>query len=859
MKINIPELSVVVLIGASGSGKSTFAKRHFLPTEVVSSDRCRGVVSDDELDQSATDDAFELLHTTMRLRLKRRKLVVVDATNVQPDARRPLLEIAKAYHALPVAIVLDVDEATCQARNASREDRQFGAHVVRNHQRQLKRTIKGLKREGFRHIYHLRGQEEIDAAQLERMPLWTNLTHERGPFDLIGDVHGCFDELRALLETLGYKVSHEPEQALPWAVEPPQGRKAVFLGDLVDRGPKTPDVLKLVMRMVQEDKARCVCGNHDAKLARALHGKKVQLKHGLAESMAQLELETPEFRRQACTFLDGLLSHYMLDGGALCVAHAGLKEELQGRASGVVRSFAMYGETTGEIDAFGLPVRHDWAAQYRGAATVVYGHTPTPEAVWMNKTLCVDTGCVFGGKLTALTYPELEIVSVQAAQVYSEPIKPLSAPERAHSALGLNDQSLRLEDVTGKLRLHAKLYDAHRTVIIDAAQAAAALETMSRFSADPRWLVYLPPTMSPTKTSQREGLLEHPEEALEYYRGVGVKEVIAQKKHMGSRALVMVTREDEVAITRFGFERGAPGAILTRTGRAFFGREDARGVEVALLARVRQAIEHAGLFDALETDWLLLDAELMPWSAKAQALLVDQYAAVGAAAVAATTGAQALLEMTAARGVNVGELAALQEQRAGAARGLIAAYRHYCWEVQSLDDYRIAPFHVLAGEGQVYLERDHRWQMSTLGALCEADPTPLLMPTAHKIVNLEDEAQVEALYAWWQTLVDGGDEGVVIKPMGAIVRGAKGIIQPALKCRGPEYLRLIYGPEYDMPANLERLRVRGVGKKRELALKEFALGYQALKNFVEREPLREVHRYTFGVLALESERVDPRL
>ena len=185
-----------------------------------------------------------------------------------------------------------------------------------------------------------------------------------GPYDIIGDIHGCFDELVELLQKLGYKISTQPDRDA--IIEPPKGRKAVFVGDYVDRGPKVPEVLRLIMRMHETGAALCVPGNHDIKLVRALRGRKIKPTHGLAESLAQLAEESTEFKTQIAEFLDGLVSHYVFDDGKLVVAHAGMKAELQGRASGRVREFAMYGETTGETDEFGLPIRLNWAEEYRG-------------------------------------------------------------------------------------------------------------------------------------------------------------------------------------------------------------------------------------------------------------------------------------------------------------------------------------------------------------------------------------------------------------------------------------------------------------------------------------------------------------
>jgi protein phosphatase len=824
--IKIPDLSLVVLVGVTGSGKSTFAARHFLPTEVISSDFCRGLVSDDENDQSATGDAFEVLHFIAGKRLAAGRLTVADATSVQPTARQPLIELARQHHVLAVAIVLDVPEATCAARNAARPDRAFGDHVIRQQRGQLRRGLRGLRREGFHRVYVLDGEAEVDSAVVEREPLWNDRRPDHGPFDIVGDVHGCFAELAALLTDLGYAVDADGGSA-----RHPEGRKAVFVGDLVDRGPATPAVLRLVMGMTAEGSGLSVAGNHEAKLLRALRGHNVTTGHGLAVSLAQLAAMPPEFGREVAGFLDGLLGHVVLDDGKLVVAHAGLPAAMHGRASAAVRAFALYGDTTGETDDFGLPVRYPWAEDYRGRAMVVYGHTPVPEPQWVNGTICLDTGCVFGGRLTALRYPERELVSVPAAAVYYQPARPLGDVQYyERPGAGREPAELDIEDVTGKRIIETRLGS---TVTIQEENAIAALEVMSRFAIDPRWLVYLPPTMSPTATSKLDGLLEHPAEAFGTYREAGVAEVICEEKHMGSRAVVIACADESVAARRFGIA-GGPGVIYTRTGRAFF---TGRPFEEELLGRVTGAIGAAGLWDELETDWLALDCELLPWSAKAGELLRGQYAA---------------------RGVDVTGLLHRSQGREGAAAGFVAAYRRYCWAVESVGDLKLAPFQVLAGEGSVHALRGHRWHLDVLARLCDHDPA-VLRRTQSVAVRLHDPAGEEAAAAWWAELTARGGEGMVVKPADVIHRGPKGLVQPGVKCRGPEYLRLIYGPEYLAGENLCRLRSRGLGHKRSLALREFALGIEALERFVAGEPLYRVHECVFGVLALESEPVDPRL
>lgn len=865
MKIQIPKLSLVVLIGPSGAGKSTFARQHFLSTEVLSSDQCRGFVSDNENDQSATIDAFEVLHYIAAKRLARGQLTAVDATNVQPEARKPLVDLAKQYHCLPVAIVLNPSESVCQQRNRARDDRRFGNHVVRQQRSQLRRSIKGLKREGFRHIFVMNSVAEIESATIERVSLWNDKKQEHGPFDIIGDVHGCCDELEQLLEQLGYKrvVIDGNDYWGHVSYQHPAKRKAVFVGDLVDRGPRILDVVRIVRNMMVSGDAICVPGNHDIKLLRKLRGKNPRMAHGLAESWSEIEALPSDWSEPFCQelarFFDGLVSHYLLDDGKLVVAHAGMKEEYQGRGSGRVREFALFGETTGETDEFGMPVRFNWAAEYRGAATVVYGHTPVLEPEWLNRTVNVDTGCVFGGKLTALRYPENEFVSVAAKRTYCEPSRPFLVNEKRNqvSAQQLFDDVLDAEDVLGKRIISTRL---HHNVTIREENSAAALEVMSRFAANPKWLIYLPPTMSPCETSKLPGLLEHPADAFSYFRSEGLKKVVCEVKHMGSRAVVVVCRNADAARERFGVTEDETGIVYTRTGRRFFNDVD---LESSFLERLRTAMTEAGFWDEFETSWACFDCELMPWSAKAQELLRTQYAAVGAAGNAALPETIKQLERAATRVSDAvaNELRATSRRFTNKLENIQrfgSAYRNYCWSVDSLDDFVLAPFHLLATEQKVHIDQDHAWHMETLAKICAQDER-FLLQTRFKVLDVTEPSEVDDGIAWWESLTDGGGEGMVIKPIEWINRGKKGLVQPAIKCRGKEYLRIIYGPDYDTDENLSRLRSRSLGRKRSLAVREFALGLEGLERFVKREPLRRVHECVFGVLALESEPVDPRL
>lgn len=839
--IEVPELGLVLLIGASGSGKSTFAHRHFSDTEIVSSDRCRALVGDDETDQSVTGPAFALLHEIVDKRLQVGRMTVVDATNAHREDRQSLLELARRWDVLTTAIVFDLQVQVCFDRNSKRSDRTTPEHAIRRQHKAVRRSVKALRKERFTRVHVIDTVDQLDAVQLVRSKLWTDRRDDTGPFDIIGDVHGCADELISLLDRLGYDTAAAP-------VTHPEGRRALFLGDLVDRGPASDRVLELVMGMTQAGTGLCILGNHENKLGRALAGRNVTASHGLAETLEQLHTRTPEFREQVAAFIDAMVSHYVLDHGRLVVAHAGLPERYQGRSSGRVRAIALYGDTDGETDEFGLPIRYPWADDYRGSATVVYGHTPVPDAEWLNNTICLDTGVVFGGRLTALRWPEKELVSVDAAREYYEPIRPLvQAPAERPPLL------LDVDDVLGKHHIDTSLFGR---IAIAAERSGAAIEVMSRFATDPRWLVYLPPTMAPVATSKRADFLEHPDEAFGYFRDADVAEVVCQEKHMGSRAVLIFARTEGAAMQRFGITNEAAGVIATRTGRPFFSNA---AMTKAVLDRVRASVDTIGLWDELATDWLVVDAEILPWSAKAIELLTSQYAPTGTAATTMLSAASALLGQAVDRGIDgLDAIVARTTARLTHAERYIDAYRQYCWDTDGLDGIEIAPFQVLAGEDEVHARRPHRWHLDLIDRLVADDPG-LFRRTDRRFVDLADDTAVDEATTWWLESTDAGGEGMVVKPTESIAKNNKGLVLPGIKCRGREYLRIIYGPEYLEPANLDRLRDRSLGRKRSLAVREFALGIEALDRFVAREHLFGTHQCVFGVLALESEPVDARL
>ncbi|MBB1023161.1 MULTISPECIES: polynucleotide kinase-phosphatase [unclassified Dietzia] len=829
-ELSIPELSLVLLIGASGSGKSTFAATHFAPTEVISSDDCRAMVCDDPNAQDATVDGFAVLEFIAGKRLARGLLTVIDATNVQPAARKSLLALAKEHDVLATAIVLDLPTSVAVERNAARADREFGARVIKRQQEQLRRSMRGLKKEGFRSIHVLDSEQVVAEATIVRTRLFNDRRDDHGPFDVIGDVHGCRAELEELLESLGYALERD-QAGRAVDAHHPESRRVVLVGDLVDRGPDSPGVLRLAMGMVESGNALCVSGNHEAKLAKALGRGTVKATHGLQQTLDQLAAEDGSFVARTRAFCDGLVAHYVLDDGNLVVAHAGLKEKYHGRASGRVRAFALYGDTSGETDEFGLPVRYPWAEEYRGSATVLYGHTPVTETEWVNNTMCLDTGCVFGGSLTALRYPERQTVSVPAQDTYYEPIRPPAPPER-------DPATLKLTDVLGPRVIETRYMGR---VSMRDENAAGALEVMSRFAVDPEQLIYLPPTMSPVDSSPRDDLLEHPDQAFDHFAAQGVDRVICEEKHMGSRAVVRVTNQ-------------GGGVVHSRTGRAFLP-DDQQSV---VLQRIARAATVAGVWEDLGATWLLLDTEILPWTLKAEPMIRDQYAAVGAAATTALPAAIHALDAAAHRGIDVGTLLDRTRSRADNAERFVEAYRRYIRPVEGDLGLQIAPFQLVASDADTYETRDHHWHLALADRLVAADPE-LFRTTRRLDIDLADDRSRAAGSAWWDDLTSTGGEGMVVKPLANLTRGKKGLVQPGLKVRGREYLRIIYGADYTTPATLVGLKNRSLGQKRSMALREYALGLEGARRAAAGEPIWRVHQCVFGVLAMESEPVDPRL
>jgi predicted kinase/diadenosine tetraphosphatase ApaH/serine/threonine PP2A family protein phosphatase len=423
MIITIPRTALVVLCGPAGSGKSTFARRHFQPTQIVSSDHCRALISDSPQNQAVSADAFALFYTIIDLRLKYGRLTVADSTALTRESRAELLALAHRHDFAAIMLLFDTPLDLCIERDRQRQH-PVGPAVIRRQWERLADARAAIHHEPFEAIYYL-SPEDVDAVTIKVVPLNVEHQEETGPFDIIGDVHGCWAELQELLTKLGWERDGD-------GFRHPAGRKAIFVGDLTDRGPNSVAVLRCVIAMVRAGQAMMVVGNHDQKLLRALKGHAVEIAKGLETTMGELDALPPGERESLVADIRRLIenapAYLILNHGRLVVAHAGIEERMIGRLSRRIWRFCCFGALTGEITPEGLPVRRNWAADYHGRALVVYGHTPTPEPRFYHNTINIDQGCVFGGALTALRYPEMELVHVEAHRLYY--YRPRFTPEK---------------------------------------------------------------------------------------------------------------------------------------------------------------------------------------------------------------------------------------------------------------------------------------------------------------------------------------------------------------------------------------------------------------------------------------------
>ncbi|HBW38451.1 polynucleotide kinase-phosphatase [Desulfosporosinus sp. BICA1-9] len=865
-QIAFPHAGIVLLVGPSNSGKSSLLnylveQSILLGSEIVSSDQFRVLVSDtdfidygkpskDEQEvlfakyQQISEKAFESMFALINIRCALGKLTVVDATHLWPEDRKKSIDIANKNHVPVMAIVLDVPEKKLLERDAQRELPR-GRDRIKKQVRTFKNNLRSLKTEGFAVLYSL---NDVELEQCTFVRLFNPIVKEVGAgLDFIGDIHGCYSEYLELLDKLGYLQNEEGLYVHP------EGRKLVSVGDILGRGPQSIECLKFFINHVEKELAYMVDSNHGWKIARWLSGRNVELAHGDEIVAAEFEnLEKGQGKEAAEQFKEKV-KNFLLTApsnlvflkhrvGVIVATHAGIRDSYIGKQSKRISDFCRYGDTDGADDA-GKPIRKDWFVHHQSGEIIVWGHDPRPLPQVINNTINIDQGVVFGGRLTAYRYPQKTFVSVVAHEDYANDPesflqkwkKERFSPPNIQSFL--NGFSVSTE-VYGDIRIQEEF-------------VKSSIEEVSHYTVPIEELVYIPPTMSPTTDpSPQLDYLEHPKEAFEYYRKQGITTMVVEKKHMGSRAILLLFKDADTAVNYVG--NPTLGTIYTRTGRAFFDR----AMTQTVLGQLNNDLNRAQYFTKNKTDFVLLDAEILPWNLKAKELISAQYAHVSEVAIMDRQRMLDKLQEAERNGWEVNPWLEEFKSKLESAEVFRAVFQKYCWDTQGIEGIKIAAFHVLAYSKRTNFDQPHLWHMEQGRELVQI--SDLFIETEYKVVK--DEASEKEAIRWWQEITEDGHEGFVVKPETYIARNNKGrLIQPAIKVRGRNYLHIIYGIDYLQSKNLARLKQRNVSRKQRHALMEFALGIEGVKRFVDKEPVERVHECVLATLALEAEPVDPRL
>ncbi|MFY3791119.1 polynucleotide kinase-phosphatase [Ureibacillus sp. MALMAid1270] len=863
MDVLIPNAGIVLLIGPSNSGKSTLLKQlvkkgQILPSEIVSSDQFRVLVSDvefidlsnksgDEADtlfdnyQKISAEAFSMMDSLIETRCRLNKLTIVDATHLYSEDRKKYISMAKNNHVPIISLVMDVDQSVLLERDKERENPR-GSKRIKQQYQVFKREKRFIKKEGYLATYFISHTNEIEVIRREN-PLHLDLGNG---IDIIGDIHGCYDEMIQLLEKLGYEQNAEQYYIHP------EGRKFLSLGDIMSRGPQSMKTMEFFLRHVNNGLAYMIDSNHGWKIARWLDGKNVTLSHGD-------ELVEAEFRQYEVThgtekadtlkyaIKDLLLkspSHYVITKNGiptLVCTHAGMKDEFIGKQSFDISDFCRYGDNEG-LDDTGRPIRKDWTIHHKTNTLIVWGHDPKPKPLVINNTINIDQGVVFGGELTAFRYPEKEFVAIQATTDYSE--------GKSNPLLELKKKRLDPPNIAQFIDGFTVTTDVFGEVRIPKEHAIPAIDTVSHFTVPLEELVYIPPTMSPTPSpSSLENYLEHPKEAIDYYKSMGIHRMVAEKKHMGSRGILLLFKDQETGFKYVG--RNTLGVIYTRTGRRFFDDN----TELEILSRINKGLTTSNYFDKYGTEFVLLDAEIMPWNLKAKELISSQYAHVSENAILDRSVLKSKIERALGNHKELENWLEEYDEKLTNAQIFKEVFQKYCWEINNIDQIQIAPFHLLAHSSETFFDKPHTWHMEKNKEFSTLDT--IFVETEYKVIH--DESSEEEVRAWWEEITADGHEGIVIKPEIFVSRSKGKLVQPAIKVRGKKYLHIIYGMDYLQPENLRRLKERKVGKKQKLALKEFSLGVEGIQRFVNGESISRIHECVLGTLAMESDPVDPRL
>lgn len=820
-KVRVHKNGLVMMVGASCSGKTHIARLLFGENNIVSSDKCREMISGDPYDMSSNREAFDMMRAIIRKRLKRNLLTVIDCTNYNQDDRKGWIDFA-AEECVPLSLILvETPLHVCLERA---EKKGIHPRIIKKHCRTIKECAYRIANGHEVKTRSVVSGNAAEPPELEMIPNRTDMNAESGPFDMIGDLHGCYDQLVSLIGSLGYQdLVH------------PLGRRLVFLGDFFDRGPDSDRVVDLVMDACKAGHF-AVPGNHDMNFLAVMNKDRKASGQSKETVKAIAERRGEEWLSKAALFISSLPGHIMFDGHKLVACHAGLPEFYHLRDSSTSRFIASYGPWEGARDDYGYKHPGEWQRQYEGAPLVVYGHTVFEAPCRTGNTIGIDTGCVFGGKLTAFRYPEMDFVQVDGLDESSR--HDLGMPWKKSIpplADGIGAWQPRETTVSTRYGM---------SVTIPAEQASDAFYDRFAGTIDQSSLFYMPGTMSPGDAAPAGcEFLERPEEAIDYYRRAGVHELVMQEKHMGSRAVVIVGP---------GCGRvGPPATVMTRYGRPFFKG----GLQESLIRKVQEDLLRGGFWDGDPDGWSVIDCELLPWSAKASGLLANQYVMTGEAGLRFVPNSIGALESAIARGVVSDELPAMLGRMRGRLGNITEfknAYSRYCWPTDGLDGILLAPFAMLCHNGKATFDMDYE-DLGRKIARCVFDGGIIKPTNSHYFYTDATGTAID----FWRDLTSGGGEGVVLKPRRLLARTDGYHVQPGLKVRGREYLRIIYGPDYT--DNIESLRHRGVVPKQKQAIKQFLLGLEGVNRYLDGESVASFNQPAFAVMAMNHQKMDPRL
>lgn len=833
----IPDPALIVISGGNRDARQEVTQRLFAKEERMFVDDLYQWIPEIKNPgaNSVDTDLEEVFLSIIRLRLKRNRMTVIDIEGRSRSFRSELVRLGKRYHLEPVWIVL-CSEGNPPAENFERTCRQ----------------------EGFREVWFA-DVEQTQKLEVVRTKSPTLFLNWKGPFDIIGDVHGCFEELLSLLKELGYSWEGDPwnpEAGLK--LQTASRRFPVFVGDLVDRGPYPKETLKLVMHLCRTGQAGAVPGNHDEKIARALSGVQFRKRdEDFARTLKLASADGDEFMEAVAEWIHSMPSHMVLDEGKLVVAHAGSKRSHHGRNSKSIREFCLYGATTGKTDELGLPERLNWAAEYDGSAWVIYGHTPVSAPRWENRTVNIDTGCAYGGYLTALRYPEMETVSEPSRKEYAVSKRYLPLNHVLRRKLASQEKPLSSVEnhenaaIAGGFFVGGKKYQSWEDFIgleeVDAGRRGVIALRGEKVRAAIDWLKanhwsediegFVPPSVVAAEANSTSSELECPSSVFRYLKNNRSTMAVCSSWIPGPISIVKLKRESSNGVKR--------GSILERLEKALSnsGFWERSSANQALFEMVID--DRAGRGRQKSSERKLKD-----WVQESQAL-----AEVG------MFDTRAILERLNRAMEHGNDLVALTA-RYQKTRERLVRFSH--WADSVLDSSNpsvcIHQMRLLATDQEVVLEQDHDRQEFLLGydSLREKDPKLFLERRIHRVI-LEDAVAMEQAIEQWKQETAGGAWGWQICPFEGAPAGKRGWIQPAIQCRGIEALQRLYGLDFVQDEQFETTRRRCIAARRTQAAKEWALAFEWLKRWKNGDPVWRLHECLVGILAVKAEPTDPRL